>query len=102
MPLMIGQARRNTAFFTVNKEQIDIRAMVELAAAEFSESKDTELRRRLTQAGAKLRGAFLIHDGKTDIGQTGELSGRLFKRSNTGDLAKSDARHLAGFPQAKR
>ena len=101
-PLMIGEVRRDLPFVVVEKDHIDIGAVVQLEAAEFPQSEDSELRVWPAAAAAQFGIPVGVDIAHADFRQGGELLRGLLQRRGFGDFAQCDPKHLSPFPKPER
>src|SRR5262249_23939570 len=86
-PLMIGKSRGKLPLLAVEKDKIDIRAVVELAPAEFSESEDSELSRRRARRFPQFRVPVCEDFANADLRHEREFRSCFFQLGGIGQLA---------------
>ncbi len=99
---MIGEVRRELAFIAVEEKEIDIRAMIQLAASELAERENGEFSVGGTVALAKFRVPVFEHAANANFRDLRKLRGGFLKRRYVRKFPKRNSRHLAAFPKTKR
>ena len=89
-------------FLAVKKNQIDIRAMVQLTATKFPQRKNGELSGGRTNCFAQTRIPIFVDFCHTNLGNLRQLCRRFFQWSCVRQLAQRNASHLPIFPSAQR
>ena len=89
-------------FIAVEEKKIDIRAMIQLAASEFTERENGEFGIGRTVALLEFRIYRLKHTTDTNLGDLRKLPGGFLERRYVRKFPKRDSRHLAAFPKTKR
>ena len=100
-PFVSGKTCRDLALLAVHENKIDIGAVVQFATAEFPEAENNEFGLGRTVALAKVRIPMFVNFGQTDFGELRQFAGCFFQRSDLGQFAQGDSRHLAAFPATK-
>src|SRR5262249_51650670 len=99
--LVIGNLRRNLALLPVDKEKVNVRAMIQFAAAEFTERKNGKIRCGGAVSFAKFCVAMFEHGADANVRDLRKFTGGLFEGGHCGKLAYRHARHLACFPKSQ-
>ena len=68
-PLVIGQVRRNLSLFAVDEDHVDIGAVVQLPAPEFSQAENRKRRLRSTAPAPQLGIPISVNFAQADFGQ---------------------------------
>src|SRR5439155_26191681 len=84
---VIGNVRRELAFLAVEKKKVNIRAVIQLAAAEFSERENRKFRRWRSMALSQVGVPMFEHPTDANLGDLRKFAGRFFKRCHIRKLA---------------
>src|SRR4030095_14388153 len=98
---VIGNVCRELAFFTVEKEKINVRAVIELAATELAQCKNGKFRLGRTILLPQFRVPMFEHIADTNFRHLRKLAGGFLQRRHVSELEKGNARHLAALPKTK-
>src|SRR5262249_52843432 len=77
--LVIGNLRRNLALLPVDKEKVNVRAMIQFAAAEFTERKNGKIRCGGAVSFAKFCVAMFEHGADANVRDLRKFTGGLFE-----------------------
>jgi len=106
-----GRFIEEVAFFGVDEEEVDVRAIVEFLAAEFSHAEDAEGRGEPLTVGrlvvgasepaAEIVGEDALGGFDADVGQVGDFAQDVGQWAEAGEVAEGDAEGLALFKTAE-
>ena len=99
---MVSQVGRNLSFLVVKQDDVDIRAVVQLPATQFSKAEDGELRLGTATPAAQFGIPIGVNFSHANFRHRRKLQCRLLQRRGFGDFAKRNAEHLPAFPIPKR
>ena len=99
---VIGEARGELPFFVIEKEKIDIRAMIELASSKLPECENGKFRIGRTVAFPEFPIPMFEHTADANLRDLRKFTGGFLKRRCVRQFTKRDSRHLAAFPKTKR
>src|SRR4029450_11009386 len=100
--LVIGKLWRELAFLAVEKEKIDIGAVIQLGPSEFTQRQNGEFGIRGTVTLPEFRIPMFADAANANIRDLRQLCSRLLKWGQVRKLAQRDPRHLTAFPDTKR
>ena len=99
---MIGEARGELPFFVIEKEKIDIRAVIQLASPKLAECENGKFRIGRTVALPEFPIPMFEHTADANLRDLRKFTGGFLKRRCVRQFTKRDSRHLAVFPKTKR
>ena len=100
--LVIGKMRRELAFVAVEKEKIDVGAVIQLATSELAQCENSEFRLGRTVAPAEFRVPIFEDASDANFCDLRKLPRCFLQWRHLRKLANRDARHLTAFPETKR
>src|SRR4029077_7214476 len=100
-PFVSGNTCQDLALLAVHENKIDIGAVIQFATTEFPQAEHNEFGLGRTVALAKVRIPMFVNFGQTDFGELRQFTGCFFQRSDLGQFAQGDSRHLAALPATK-
>src|SRR5439155_1093363 len=100
--LLVREPRRERSVFAVEKNHVDVGAVVELAAAELTHPEDRETRRGSAELSPQLGGPALDDNPHANLREVRELERGLGDARPAREFAQRDPQHLALLPAAQR